>query len=301
MKVQQNIKCKLCGCNDTKVVYDGRIREGALGNYTSTKVKIWKCENCGVLWHDMVYDLQRYYGSKEYRLSLEHTTEEEDFYKLHDKESMEKFKYTGTKVFRNKTVADIGCGCGGFLDYVNGVASKAVAIEPSEYYQEIMKKKGFIVFPYAQEAISAGMGGLIDVVISFDVIEHVEDPCKFFENIHCLLSDKGQAIIGTPTDAPVMRNLLGEDFEMRQLFSTQHLWIFNEKSLRLLVSKIGFSKIRFKYFQRYGFSNFLGWVREKRPRSEIYASFITETLDNTWKNELERLGLSDYIVLYLTK
>lgn len=68
-----------------------------------------------------------------------------------------------------------------------------------------------------------------DVITSFDVIEHVEDPREFLQDVYDLLSPKRQAIIGTPTDAPVMRELLGEIYEKNQLFSTQHPWIFGEK------------------------------------------------------------------------
>ena len=72
-------------------------------------------------------------------------------------------------------------------------------------------------------------GNKIDVITSFDVIEHVEEPTKFITDIFELLAEGGQAIIGTPTEAPVMRELLGEIFEKKLLFSTQHIWIFLKK------------------------------------------------------------------------
>ena len=83
---------------------------------------------------------------------MEGSSEEEKFYELHDKETLDKLNYTGTTIFRNKIVADIGCGCGAFLDYISGVAREVVAVEPSLKYRNIMIKKGFNAYAYAEEA-----------------------------------------------------------------------------------------------------------------------------------------------------
>ncbi|SKB66021.1 Methyltransferase domain-containing protein [Lachnospiraceae bacterium] len=292
-------KCKICSCNEAHIIYDGLIRDGGLGKYTKEPVKMYQCDKCGAIWHDQIKNVEEYYESTEYRMELEDTTCESDFYRMHDPESMNKFEYTGTTIFRNKVVADIGCGCGAFLDYVNGVASNVVAIEPSSTYREIMDRKGFITYPYMSEA--KDFFASVDVVTSFDVIEHVEDPVKFMEEVKALLVDGGQAIIGTPTDAPVMREMLGEIYERELLFSTQHIWILNDKSLKMIAEKMGFRNISIKYYQRYGLNNFIGWIKERKPRSEVNANWLSNPLENLWKDELSRQGLSDYIVLYCQK
>lgn len=293
--------CNLCSSPKTKVIYDGKIRNGGLGQYTDINVKIYQCSSCGVIWHeDILNDLNQYYESKEYRQSLEGSSEEDEFYSRHDKESLDKFLYTGTAMFRKKVVADIGCGCGAFLDFLKGVASTVIAVEPSETYRKIMDRKGFETYPYAKDATGV-WEEKIDVVTSFDVIEHVSDPSAFLSDIRHLLAKGGKAIIGTPTETPVMRLLLGEIYEKKVLFSTQHLWIFSAESLAQLAQKAGFEKIEMKYFQRYGLGNLMGWLRDKEPNSGIEGSFITPTLDAVWKSECGENGLADYLVLYLTK
>lgn len=294
------MKCKLCNCDQTEIIYNGQIRNGGLGKYTDGDVSIYQCKACGVIWHEPILNNEEYYESEEYRLSLEGSSEEADFYRLHDKESYDKLIYTGTTVFRNGIVADIGCGCGAFLDYVNGVASEVIAVEPSEKYRTIMDKKGFHTYAYCSDAIK-DYKEKTDVVTSFDVIEHVEDPQLFLNELFDLLKTGGKGIIGTPTDAPVMRDLLGEIYEKKLLFSTQHLWIFNEESLIMMAQKAGFSDIKIKYYQRYGISNVFGWLREKKPASDIVADYISDTMDKAWRTELERQGKSDYIVLYVQK
>lgn len=294
------MKCEICGSERIKISYHGLIRDGGLGKYTDNPVTMFRCLDCGVIWHEQVYDNKEYYESEKYRENLEGTSEEEEFYRLHDKESMDKFFYTGTEIFRKKIVADIGCGCGAFLDYLRGVADKVIAIEPSEKYRNIMKKKKFYTYAYSSEAHKE-WHGKINIITSFDVIEHVQNPKDFIHDVYELLSYNGKAIIGTPTDAPIMRKLLGEVYEKELLFSTQHLWIFSEESLRLLAEQEGFAKISVKYFQRYGIGNMVGWIRDKKPGTAIQDDFISETLNTVWKSQCSENGLADYIVLYLQK
>lgn len=294
------MQCKLCGGKSIDITYNGLIRDGGLNHYTTKPVSMYRCKDCGVIWHEKMKDVKEYYESKEYRNALEGSSEEEYFYLLHDKDTLDKLFYTGTDVFRHKTVADIGCGCGAFLDFVSGPADEVIGIEPSETYREIMTKKGFRTYAYAAECIK-DFTSKVDVITSFDVIEHVEDPTAFMEDVYQLLSDDGRAIIGTPTETPVMRELLGEIYERKLLFSTQHIWVLSEDSLRYISEKAGFTKVEFKYYQRYGLENVFGWLRDKEPRSDIKNSSITETMDQVWKSECSASKMADYIVVSLQK
>lgn len=292
--------CKLCGCNHIHVTYEGLIRDGALGVYTKDAVKMYQCDECGVIWHEATKNLNEYYESSEYRESLEGTVDAETFYKNHDKESLQKFMMTGTERFRGKNVADIGCGAGAFLDYINGVAKNVIAIEPTAEYRNIIKNKGYNTYAYAKDA-QKDWQNKVDVITSFDVIEHVENPLEFMNDAYALMRRGGVSIIGTPTDAPIMRSLLGNIYEQKVLFSTQHLWVFGAKSLEYIAQKAGFTNVSVKYFQRYSVGNFLGWIRQKEPRSEITSAVISEYLDAAWKAHCNEKGFSDYIVLYAEK
>ncbi len=294
------MKCKVCGGDKIKIIYNGRIRDGGLGKYTEDAVTMWQCEACDVIWHDVLSDTKQYYESREYRNSLEGSSDAETFYDLHDREALDKFQYTGTDIYRHKVVADIGCGAGAFLDFLSGVCKTVIGIEPSETYRQIMSEKGYQTYAYAKEA-KPDWKNKVDIVTSFDVIEHVENPMGFIKDVFDLLSGGGHAVIGTPTDAPVMRQFLGECYERTLLFSTQHLWIFSEKNMEMMARNCGCKNIKIKYFQRYGIDNMLGWIRDKKPNSEIDAEIITDTLNNVWKRQCNDNKLSDYIVLYLEK
>lgn len=295
------MKCQICGCDNIKIIYDGLIRNGGLGIYTAGNVSVYQCDKCHVIWHDKVIEnLDEYYQSAEYRKSLEGDSDIDKFYQRHDFETADKLKYTGVTMFRNKVVADIGCGGGAFLDYVKGVAREIVAIEPSELYRNVLNSKEYHAYQYAADAMDEWKGK-VDVITSFDVIEHVESPQGFMKDVYTLLSEDGVAVIGTPTDAPVMRKLLGNIYEQKLLFSTQHLWIFGRDNLELLARQAGFKVSDIKYFQRYGLSNLLGWLKDKTPCGNNQMDFVTSVLDSVYKAEMERLEKADYIVMYLRK
>lgn len=294
------MKCKLCGAEEIGITYEGVIRDGRVGNYTKQNVAMYKCNKCKTIWHeDIEKDYETYYQSQEYRQSLEGTSDVEEFYRMHDAESMDKFLYTGTEIFRGKVVADIGCGGGAFLDYVHTVAKEVVAIEPSETYRNAMKEKGFKVFAYAKNALEE-YREKVDVIVSFDCIEHVENPKSFIAEAFELLAPGGIAIIGTPTETPVMREMLGSDYESF-LFSTQHPWVLGKGSFEVMAEHCGIMRYECQYYQRYGLGNCLFWLLNKKPGRHKKYDFITPGMDALWKAELERQELADYIVFRFEK
>lgn len=294
------MNCKICDSDKVKVVYEDRIREGGVGKLTPEKIKMFECQRCRTIWHEELgKDYDCYYESETYRMELEGTSDIEDFYKLHDEENLQKLLYTTTKIFRNKIVADVGCGGGAFLDFIAGAASEIIGIEPSYKYRTQMSAKGYITYPYMKEA-KERYADRVEVITSFDVIEHVGNPLEFLKDIYDLLAPNGKAIIGTPTGTPIMRELLGNVYE-EFLFSTQHIWILSRESMELLAEKAGFHKFRVEYKQRYGLGNCISWLINKKPRGHISYDFISETMNQVWKNECNANGLSDYIVLYAEK
>jgi len=41
--------CTICGSSNVGVTYDGLIRDGALGHYTASPVKMYRCADCDVI------------------------------------------------------------------------------------------------------------------------------------------------------------------------------------------------------------------------------------------------------------
>ena len=77
--------CKLCNSKNVNIIYNGKIRDGHVGNYTTSDVQMFKCCDCNTIWHEDVIDHSNYYETEKYRSSLEGTTDIKDFYKTQAK------------------------------------------------------------------------------------------------------------------------------------------------------------------------------------------------------------------------
>ena len=300
MEAERKSICPICGAHHVDIRYDDYIRDGAPGTLTKEKYQMFYCPSCGVTWHHLDAKENRdFYGSEAYRNKLEHTAKISDYYRLHDSEVLDKLNYTGTDIFRGTVVCDIGCGGGSFLDFISGAASEVIAIEPAEHYRKELRQRGYKTYAYSQEADECSGG--VDVVTSFDVIEHADNPIEFMREIYRLLKPQGRAIIGTPSDCPIMRVLLGHEYEQKLLYSFQHPWILSAKSFRLCCEQAGFREIRIVPKQRYGLANLVQWLKERRPTGHCEMQWVSETLDDVYKAETEAAGLADYLLAYVVK
>jgi len=77
--------------------------------------------------------------------------------------------------FRDKIVLDYGCGGGAFLDLVSGLSEKTLGIEPFSGYHESLIGRDHEVFSNIESA-QLKYKNQVDSIVSFGVLEHVENP-----------------------------------------------------------------------------------------------------------------------------
>jgi 2-polyprenyl-3-methyl-5-hydroxy-6-metoxy-1,4-benzoquinol methylase len=92
-------------------------------------------------------------------------------------------------------VLDVGCGFGNFSNYVGH--AKFTGIEPNEESVAQARKRGLDVECGSIEDI-AQRGYRFDVVTTFQVLEHVEDPLGFFRSCLNVLKPGGLFIVSVP-------------------------------------------------------------------------------------------------------
>ena len=138
-----------------------------------------------------------------------------------------------------KIVGDIGAGFGIFLEELAKFwpSAKMIAIEPSVDMVKICQKKGLEVIPSALENVKE-WDGRFDLLTSFELFEHLQEPGKFLEKIWNLLRPGGYFFLST---------LNGEGFDVQILWEKskslsppQHLNLFNLHSVCLLLKSKGF-------------------------------------------------------------
>jgi SAM-dependent methyltransferase len=292
------MNCPICNSEQTYIIYNGSIRNGAPGHLTSNAVPIYQCRFCGLIWHNPAAP-EALYETDAYRESMgEHATLT-DFYAHHDAEIIDKLKLTGTSIYRCKVFMDIGCGGGGYADFIRGVAKEVILVEPTVSFAEKLRDKGYEVFSYAEDAADKYINK-VDLITNYDVIEHVDDPLGFMRSIYKLLAPGGTAVIGTPTDHPILRELLGDEFNSF-VFSVQHPWVFSRKSLEILAEKAGFGEYQVSFHQRFGMGNFIAWLKDRKPLGDISYDFISHQLDSHYRAEMSQEGKADYLILKARK
>lgn len=290
------MRCKLCGSENVKVIYNGVIKTGLLDGYTKEKWPVYQCQMCKAIWNEAQNKEDKgFYENGEYRERVDGDDQIQTFREKYDGQVLDKFNMTGTEIFRDKVVADIGCGGGCFLDFVSGVADTVIAVEPTKSYHKGLKERNYKVYSYAGEACK-DYADKVDVITSFDVIEHVSEPKEFASDIYRLLKQGGKCIVGTPTDYPVLRQLLGERFD-KFIFQVQHPWIFSEECLKMIFEEAGFKNISIEKKQKYGLGNLLHWLNEKEPRGHSTYDFVTPTMNAAYMAEMESMGNSEYLIV----
>jgi SAM-dependent methyltransferase len=137
---------------------------------------------------------------------------------------------------------DLGCSCGYFLDVALERGYDAYGVE------------------FSEEAIAAAQPGTrqrirrgnvneaesdhpseYDVVTAFDIIEHLEDPVAFLEEIAGMLSPGGGVVISTPDTRHVLRYLMGRRWPMLQ--PMQHTTLMSRLGLRVALERAGFGEV----------------------------------------------------------
>ncbi|MGP8215781.1 MAG: class I SAM-dependent methyltransferase [Bacteroidia bacterium] len=162
-----------------------------------------------------------------------------------------------------KSILDIGCGSGKFVNYLRERGLNCKGLEYSKpLFEKYLKGKEYFINNSIEGFIETD-GSHYDVITLFDVLEHVERPVKFIESISKLQPGGGYFIIEIPLYGTLPSLLLGKKWHF---FHKYHFSYFRKKQLIKLLREHGYnlvqSKYRGKYFHlsyllKYFFYNYL--------------------------------------------
>tara|TARA_Y100000816_G_C26108008_1_gene589659 strand:- start:7294 stop:8169 length:876 start_codon:yes stop_codon:yes gene_type:complete len=200
-----------------------------------------------------------------------------------DQRRVDQFK----KILRYKDVLDFGCGWGGFLRKLNNCKSlNGIELRKDciNYIKNNIKKIN----------ISNNINSFkkkFDVITMFHVLEHLPHQVESLKLIKKKLKKGGKIIIEIPhaEDFLILQDELKEFKNFT--FWSEHLILHTYKSLKVILAKAGFKKIDIKYYQRYNFSNHLGWFIKKKPDGHnFYKKVVNKKLNESYCKNLIRLG-----------
>ena len=163
---------------------------------------------------------------------------------------------------------DVGTGYGHFphlvkQDYPN---IKAYGLDCNysklKYSKETCKLNFNFIFDIIEnENVVQSFENTFDIITSWHVLEHVYEPILWIKNIMQMLNDQGVALLEFPNEddellqnAPEYSNLI--HFE-------DHVNYFNKETVSKLLNDCDISDSNFTIsgVQRYGFYNYIDWVR----------------------------------------
>ena len=136
---------------------------------------------------------------------------------------------------------EVGAGFGTFCEELKsaGAFARIIAVEPTPDLAESCRKRGLEVIDKPIEQVSLEPGS-VNVVASFEVIEHLFSPASFIETCANLLPSGGLLVLTCP-------NIKGFDITVLQAASDavdfEHLNYFHPASLAMLVTKFGFEVV----------------------------------------------------------
>lgn len=161
-------------------------------------------------------------------------------------------------------VLEIGCGEGNFWNLLNQDETLEIwGIEPNSNAATVARTKAHQLFECLfDECINEIPDNYFDLIICNDVIEHMPDHDRFFEQIKTKMASKGHLIGSLPNVRyyPVMRSLIFKKdwpYEDAGVLDRTHLRFFTNKSMRRCFEEHEFNIIklagvnspgRFKFF-----------------------------------------------------
>jgi 2-polyprenyl-3-methyl-5-hydroxy-6-metoxy-1,4-benzoquinol methylase len=157
------------------------------------------CANCG-----LIYFNPPIYGDKAFYETLSKNA----WYYETDKWE---FDEAINIILQNKpkSLLEIGCGAGCFLEKIGNIAESAEGAEINDEALRTCRSKNLTVFPANISSLNSlgDESKKYDMVVLFEVLEHLENPSMVFANIDKMLNNNGLLIIAVPNPDGYLKEL----------------------------------------------------------------------------------------------
>ena len=143
----------------------------------------------------------------------------------------------GLTEFTNKTILDYGCGSGLFLQSISSEIKKGIGVDLDITIAKSIIKADNVELFQIQNGKNLEKLSKIDIITSFDVLEHVENLDSLLDAFSTILSPSGKIIISGPTEnflykisrkianIGIKGNLKGGDEHVRNIFDIKNMTI----------------------------------------------------------------------------
>ena len=284
------MSCYLCK-SDKYCKRAGSVRD-------NSNLDILECGNCGLVYLSSLDHIQ----DEHYEESGMHGDEApniDNWLKETEFDDKRRYDFVKEKI-TNKNVLDFGCGAGGFLEMAKQSAMSVSGIELERALQSSFQERKLNIFSNLNEAQEKNEK--YDIITAFHVVEHLQNPKDILMELSQLLEEGGEMIVEVPNSDDALLTLYENKAFQNFTYWSQHLYLFNQKTLSELVKQAGLRLDWIKHVQRYPLSNHLYWLANGKPGGHSKLGFMNnKILDAEYENELASLGMTDTIIAGISK
>lgn len=174
-------------------------------------------------------------------------------------------------------VLELGCAHGGFVSLLRNAGFDATGLELSPAIVELAKKSFEIPVLHKKiEEQSSLPAGSFDSIVLMDVLEHLDNPLATMQCATKALSPAGCLVIQTPKypeDKSFEQLVSTNDHFKNHLNPDEHVYLFSERAVRILLDKLGFTNIVFEPAIYAHYDMFI--IASRKP----LANFTTEQIE----------------------
>ncbi|MBU2639905.1 MAG: class I SAM-dependent methyltransferase [Nanoarchaeota archaeon] len=286
------IVCPVCNTWDFRILYKNTLeeeeKEERVKQFTySSNIKktgqIVKCKKCGLIY------------ANPQEGNIEKLYEESQDYIYDSSEEARKITFENDlkNIEEKGKLLDVGCSTGIFLD-VAKERFDVYGVELSKWAYEKAKKITKNVWNNELKKCKF-KNDFFDVVVMWDLIEHLTDPNKELKEINRILKKDGKLIISTPNINGFFSRLTGKNW---WAMIRMHLFYFSPKTIKEILTKNGFEVTKIKSYPRTIILKYsIEWFK---PYKHFYK--ILKMIAKTKLGDLKlKLNTGDTMVIYANK
>ena len=174
------------------------------------------------------------------------------------------------KYRKTNNLLDVGSGNGFFLEIAKARGWNVYGTELTNQAVKECENKGFQMKKGSLNEVDF-KADQFDVITSFEVIEHINNPKEIVKEMHRILRTNGYIYITTPNFNSVLRYRLKSRYDVIEY--PNHLCYYTKKTLRLLFMNAGFSVKKIK-------TTGISLTRVKTSKGKSNQAYVSETSDD---------------------
>jgi len=237
----EDCACDWCGSTQSEPVFSGPDRlEGLPGIFHMAH-----CPQCGVYRQNprLVWESLQDYNPEDYASHPRLVQDEPTWLRRLDKRygpwkrlrAVERFQPGGS-------LLEVGCGTGLFLEEaLRSGRWQVTGIEPGSRAAEYARQRLGVDIHHGRFSDIQLPEASFDVVVLWNVVEHLDQPVGDLKYAHRLLKDGGWLVFSVPNLESLERRVFKDYWVGWDL--PRHLYLFSQPTLKEILEKIGFRLI----------------------------------------------------------